>query len=127
MVLVRTEKANAKEAHKAKKLAKQVAMVELGSANKLSKTPKGEREETIGPFNPKSGEGGASIEKESSKGEASKDNVQVVEQFISTSNSSKSNEGEEENLDKVNIPKKPNKVLKQMDEFRTTQRLWRFK
>jgi hypothetical protein len=33
------------EAHKAKKLAKQVAATELGSAKKLPKTLKGEREE----------------------------------------------------------------------------------
>jgi hypothetical protein len=79
MAVVKAEKAITKEACEAKKLAKQVTTAELGSTNKLSKTPKGEREETSGPFNPKSGGGGASVEKESSKGEASKDNVEVVE------------------------------------------------
>jgi hypothetical protein len=37
------------EAHKAKKLAKQVAATELGSAKKLPKTLKGEREELQDP------------------------------------------------------------------------------
>ncbi|CAN5954101.1 unnamed protein product [Sphagnum jensenii] len=73
-------KGHAKEAHKAKKLAKLAATAKLGSTKKLPKTPKGEREETFGPFNLGNGEGWALIEKESSKGEASKDTVQVVEQ-----------------------------------------------
>jgi hypothetical protein len=97
MVVVRAEKVAAKKAHKAKKLAKQVAAMELGFITKLSKTSKREREETSRPFNPKSKEEGASMEKESSKGEASKDNIQVVEQLGSTSDSSELNEEEEEN------------------------------
>ncbi len=115
MVVVKVEKATAKEVHKVKKLAKQATMVELSFAKKLSKTLKGEREENFKPFkpfNPKSKDGGASIEKEFSKGEASKDNIQVVEQLGSTSNFSKSNKEEEENLEAVNILKKPIKVLK---------------
>jgi hypothetical protein len=43
--------------------------------------PKGEREEASRPLNPKIGEGGASTRKESSKKEAFKDNVQMVEQL----------------------------------------------
>jgi hypothetical protein len=58
-----------------------MTVAEWGSTKKLPKTPKGEREEASKPLNPKSGEGGASIRKESSKKEASKDSVQVVEQF----------------------------------------------
>jgi hypothetical protein len=38
-------------------------MAELGSSKKLPKMPKGEREETFGPFKLRSGEGRASIEK----------------------------------------------------------------
>jgi hypothetical protein len=97
MVVVKAEKATTKKAHKVKKLAKQVATVELGFTTKLSKTLKGEREETSRPLNPKSGEGGASTEKEYSKGEASKDNIQMVEQLRSTSDSSELSEEEEEN------------------------------
>jgi len=121
MVVVRVEKATAKEVHKAKKLAKQATMAELSFAKKLSKTLKGEREETFKPFNPKSKEGGASIEKESSKGEASKDDIQVVEQLGFTSNFSESSKEDKENLEAVNILKKPIKVLKQMDESRRAQ------
>jgi hypothetical protein len=73
MAMVKREKA--KEACKAKKLAKQMAMDKLGFAKKLPKTPKGEKEKTFKPLNPESGEGGASRKKESSKGEASKDNI----------------------------------------------------
>lgn len=72
----------------------------------------GEREKTFGCFNLESGEGGAYTRKESSKGEAFKDIVQVVEQFQSCSNSLESNEKEEENPEVVNIPKKPIKVSK---------------
>jgi hypothetical protein len=97
MVVVRVEEAVAKKAHKSKKLAKQVAIVELSFTTKLSKILKGEREETFRPLNPKSREGGASMEKESSKGEVSKDNIQVVEQLGSTSDSSELSEEEEEN------------------------------
>jgi hypothetical protein len=58
MAVFKIEKATAKEAHEAKKLAKQVVATKLGSAKKLPKTLKGEREETLGPLNnPKSGEG----------------------------------------------------------------------
>jgi len=71
--MVKREKA--KDACKAKKLANQMAMAKLGYAKKLPKTPKGEKEKTIKPFNPESGEGGASTKKESSKGEAFKDNI----------------------------------------------------
>ncbi|CAK9228338.1 unnamed protein product [Sphagnum troendelagicum] len=79
MAVVKVEKAITKEACEVKKLAKQVTTTELGSTKKLSKTPKGEKEETDEPLNPESGERGASMEKESSKGEAFKDNVEVVE------------------------------------------------
>lgn len=88
MTMVKAKKATAKEACEAKKLTKLVAVDELGSAKKLPKTPKGEREEAYGPLNPKSGEGGASTRKESAKREASTDNIQVVEQFWSSFNSS---------------------------------------
>lgn len=56
----KAKKFAAKEAHESKKL---ITMAELGSSKKLPKMPKGEREETFGPFKPRSGEGGASIEK----------------------------------------------------------------
>jgi hypothetical protein len=78
MAMPKVEKATAKEACKAKKLAKLVATVELGSAKKLPKTPKDEKEETFGPFNLGNGERWALIKKESSKGEASKDTLQVL-------------------------------------------------
>ncbi len=81
----KAEKAIAKKAHKAKKLTELVTMAKLGSTKKI---PKGEREEIFGPFNPKSGERRALTKKESSKGEVSKNNVQVVEQLGSTSDSS---------------------------------------
>jgi hypothetical protein len=81
MAMVKTKKVNAKEACEAKKLTKLVAMAKLGSVEKLPKTTKGEREEASRPLNPKSGEGRASIRKVSSKREASKDNIQVVEQL----------------------------------------------
>jgi hypothetical protein len=68
MVVVRGEKASAKKVHKAKKLAKQVATMELGFTKKLSKTLKGEREETFGPLNLKSEEGGALMENKSPRG-----------------------------------------------------------
>ncbi|CAM6018275.1 unnamed protein product [Sphagnum balticum] len=112
MTVPKVEKAIAKEACKAKKLAKLVAMVELGFAKKLPKTPKGEKEKTFGPFNLGNGERWASIKKESSKGEASKDTIQVVEQVQSSFDSSYSNEEEEENLGHVNILKKPINVSK---------------
>jgi hypothetical protein len=66
----------------------------------------------LGPLNPKSGQGKASIGKESSKGEASKDTIQVVEQLRSSYNSLKSNEEEKENSKVINIPKKPIKASK---------------
>jgi hypothetical protein len=52
----------------------------LDSIKKLPKTPKGEKEETYGPLKSGSTNGNASTEKESSKGEASKDSFHVVEQ-----------------------------------------------
>jgi hypothetical protein len=76
MAIVKVEKAVAKEAHEAKKLVKQKAAIEISSTKKLPRTPKREREETFGPFNPES-EGGESTKKESSKGEASKHNAQA--------------------------------------------------
>jgi hypothetical protein len=112
MVVVKVKKAATKEAHKTKKLAKLVAMAELSSVKKLPRTPKGEREKTSRPFNLESGEKGASTRKECSKGEASKDSVRVVEQLRSTFGSSESSEEEEENLEIVNIPKKPIKISK---------------
>ncbi len=110
--MVKVEKATAKEAYKAKKLAKLVVAVELASAKKLPRTPKGEKEETFGLLNLGNGERWASIKKESSKGEASKDTIQVVEQIQSSFDSSDSNEEEEENLGHVNISKKPIKMSK---------------
>jgi hypothetical protein len=74
MVVVKARKAIAKKACEAKKLAKLVMVAELGST-KLRRTPKGEKEQTSKPFNLENGESKASMEKESSKGEASKDNV----------------------------------------------------
>ncbi|CAM6019887.1 unnamed protein product [Sphagnum balticum] len=112
MAVVKVEKAATKEAHKAKKLAKLVAMAKLGFVKKLPKTSKGEREETSRPLNLGSGEKGASTRKECSKGEASKDSVQVVEQLWSTFGSSESSEEEEENLEIVSILKKPIKDFK---------------
>jgi hypothetical protein len=56
MAIVKVEKAAAKEAHKAKKLVKQKAVVGVSSTKKLPRTLKGEREETSGPFNPESEE-----------------------------------------------------------------------
>jgi len=56
-------------------------MAELGFVKMLPMTPKDEREETSMPFNLQSGEKKTSTRKECSKGEASKDNVQMVEQL----------------------------------------------
>ncbi len=75
MAMVKTEKVATKEACKAKKFAKQMAMAKLGSTKKLPKTSKGEKEKTFKPLNLERGEGRTSMEKESSKGEASKDNI----------------------------------------------------
>jgi hypothetical protein len=58
MAMVKAKKTSTKEAHEAKKAAK-LAIVELGSTKKLPKMPKGEREKTSWPFNPKSAKGGA--------------------------------------------------------------------
>ncbi len=44
MVIFKVEKAVTKKGREAKKLAKQMIMVELGFAKKPPKTPKGERE-----------------------------------------------------------------------------------
>ncbi len=52
-------------------------------------------------------DGGASIENESSKQEASKDEVHLVEQVRSSSDSLDLSEEEEENPKHTNIPKKP--------------------
>jgi hypothetical protein len=112
MAMVKVEKATTREAHKAKKLAKLVVMAELGFVKMLPMTPKDEREETSRPFTLESGEKGASTRKECSKGEASKDNVQVVEQLRSTFNSSESSEKEEKNLEIVNNLKKSIKISK---------------
>ncbi len=90
-------------------------------SKKLLKTLKGEKEETFGPLNPKSTNGEASIEKESSKRKASKDKVHVVEQVWSSSNSSNLNEEEEEDLECINISKKSimsNDKKKQMEEVK---------
>jgi hypothetical protein len=81
MVVVKVKKAIAKETCKAKKLTKLATVAELGFAKKLSKTLKGEMKKASKPFNPESGEIGASTWKESWKREASKDNIQVVEQL----------------------------------------------
>jgi len=81
MAMVKVEKATIKEAREAKKLAKLVVMAELGFVKMLPMTPKDEREETSMPFNLQSGEKKTSTRKECSKGEASKDNVQMVEQL----------------------------------------------
>jgi hypothetical protein len=75
MVVVKAKKAIAKKAHEAKKLAKLAMVAKLSSTKKLRRTPKGEKEETSKPFNLENGESGASTENESSKGEASKDNI----------------------------------------------------
>ncbi len=117
MAVVKAEKAIMKEVC----LAKQTTTTKLSFAKKLPKTPKGEKEKTSRPFNPKSGEGGASTKKEASKGKSSKDNIQVVEQFGSTSNSLKSNEEEKENLKVVNIPKKSIKASKWMEKSKRAQ------
>jgi hypothetical protein len=50
-------------------------VAKLGSTNKPPRTPKGEKEETSKPINVENGESGASTKKESSKREASKNNV----------------------------------------------------
>lgn len=116
MAIVKVEKADVKEVHKAKKLAKQMIVVEVSSTKKLPRTSKDEKEKTSKPLNPESGEGEASTKKESSKGGTSKDNTQVVKQLGSTFNFLESNEKEKENPKKVNIPKKPIKALKRMEE-----------
>ncbi len=46
MAVVKVEKATAKEAHEAKKLARLAVVTKLGSTEKLPKTPMGEKEET---------------------------------------------------------------------------------
>ncbi len=51
MAMVKAKKAITRKAHKAKNLAKLVAMAELGSTMKLPKTPKGEKEKTSKPLN----------------------------------------------------------------------------
>ncbi len=81
IAMVKAKKAITKEAREAKKLAKLVTVVELSSTKKLPKTPKGNKEKTSRPLKPESGEKGASTGKESSKREASKDTIQVVEQL----------------------------------------------
>ncbi|KAH8966139.1 hypothetical protein BDL97_03G008100 [Sphagnum fallax] len=116
MAIIKVEKATANKVDEAKKLAEQMAVVEVSSTKKLPRTPKGEREKSFGPLNPENGEGRALIEKESSKGEAYKDNAQVVKQLGSTFDSSKSNEEEEGNLKGVNITKKPIRASKRMKE-----------
>ncbi|CAK9269771.1 unnamed protein product [Sphagnum jensenii] len=121
MAIVKVEKATANKVDEAKKLAEQMAVVEVSSTKKLPRTPKGEREKSFGPLNPESGQGRALMEKESSKGEASKgeaykDNAQVVKQLGSTFDSSKSNEEEDGNLKGFNITKKPIRASKQMEE-----------
>jgi hypothetical protein len=113
LVVVKVEKATTKEVHEAKKLAKLTKIAKLSSAKKLPKTLVDKREETFGCLNLESGEGGAYTRKESSKGEAFKDIVQVVEQFQSCSNSLESNEKGKENPEVVNILKKPIKASKQ--------------
>jgi hypothetical protein len=62
MAMVKENKVVTRKAHKAKNLAKLVAMVELGSTMKLPRTPKGEKEKTSEPLNLESGEKGASKE-----------------------------------------------------------------
>jgi hypothetical protein len=121
MAMVKAKKATTKEAHEVKMLAKLAVAVELGSTKKFRKMPKSEKEKTFGPFNPKSGEGRASISKEFSKGEASKDTIQMVKQLQSSYNSLKSNEEEKENSKVINIPKKPIKASKQMEEPKKAQ------
>ncbi|CAK9195289.1 unnamed protein product [Sphagnum troendelagicum] len=115
MAMVKAKKAITKEAHEAKKLAKLEAMAELSSTKKLPKTLKGNKEKTFGPLNPKSGEKGASIVKESSKREAAKDTIQVVEQLRYYSNSLESSKEENKNREVVNISKKPIKESKWME------------
>jgi hypothetical protein len=109
--MVKVKKVTTNEAHEAKKVAKLVA-TELGFAKKLTKKPKGEREKTYGPFNPRNANGGASIEKEFSKGKTFKDNLHVLEQVQSSSNSLDSSEEEEKNPKYVNIMKKLIKTSK---------------
>jgi hypothetical protein len=55
------------------------AIAELGFAKNLPKLLKGKKEEAFGPFNLKNMDGGASTKNESSKQEASKDEVHLVE------------------------------------------------
>jgi hypothetical protein len=74
MIVVKAKNAIAEKACKAKKLAKLVMVVELGFT-KLRGTLQGEKKKISKPFNLDNGESGASMEKESSKGEASKDNI----------------------------------------------------
>jgi hypothetical protein len=66
MVVVKAKKAITKEVHKAKKMAN-FATTKLGSAKKLPKMPKGEKEKAFEPLNSKNMDGGASTEKEFSK------------------------------------------------------------
>ncbi len=67
MVMVKAKKATIKEACEVKKVAKLVT-VELGSTKKLPKMPKGEKEETSRPLNPRSAERRASTKKEFLRG-----------------------------------------------------------
>ncbi len=50
MAVVKAEKAIANEAREAKKFVKLVVTTKLGLAKKLPKTPKGERDEPLGPL-----------------------------------------------------------------------------
>lgn len=123
MAMVKAEKATTNEAREAKKVAKLVA-TELGFAEKLTKKPKGEKEKTYGPFNPRSANAGASTEKEFSKGKAFKDNLHVVEQVRSSFEFLDSNEEEEENPKYVNIMKK---LIKTSKHQRSPRRPKKFK
>lgn len=78
MAIVKVEKSITKKVREAKKVAKLV-VAKLDSTKKASKMPNGRKEEMSLPLNVESMEGGASTKKKSSKREALKDEVHLVE------------------------------------------------
>jgi hypothetical protein len=58
MAIIKVEKATANKVDEAKKLAEQMAVVEVSSTKKLPRTPKGERERVLGPSTLKMGKEG---------------------------------------------------------------------
>ncbi len=78
MAIVKPEKIVTKKTCEAKKVAKLV-VAKLDSTKKASKIPNGRKEERSLPLSAENKEGGASTEKKSSKKEALKDEVHLME------------------------------------------------